>query len=175
MAPLIITGGKKHIADVKAFIKATAAIGADYGVTVQAVNADAIAGRMHLEFATGKAIVAFKQKRNLARDLGMEIMLYLRGRRQIERALDMGVKQGDNNVAILIVGDVADTAGAEKALPAAKELLDVVDESVVEYSHGKDELLMKLFEITPAEVEIVGRDRIPELVRERSALLEFEK
>ncbi|WP_424358046.1 KEOPS complex subunit Cgi121 [Methanocella sp. MCL-LM] len=170
MTPLIITGGKKHIADVKAFLKDAAAIGADYGTTVQAVNADAIAGRMHLEFATAKAIEAFRQKRNLARDLGMEIMLYLRGRRQIERALDMGVKQGDNNVAILIIGD-----NSEKALPAAKELLDSVDEKVIDYSRGKDELLMRLFEITPAEIEIVGRDRIPELVRERSALLEFEK
>lgn len=173
MAPIIITGGKKHIADVKAFLKEAAEIGAGYGVTVQAVNADAIAGRMHLEFATGKAIEAFRQKRNLARDLGMEIMLYLRGRRQIERALDMGVKQGDNNVAILIVGD--DMADAENALPAVKDLLDIVDERVVDYSHQKDELLMRLFEITPAEVEIVGGDRIPELVRERSALLEFEK
>lgn len=170
MPTLIITGGKKHIADVKAFLKETTAIGNDYGVTVQAVNADAIAGKMHLEFATGKAIEAFKQKRNLARDLGMEIMLCLRGRRQIERALDMGVKQGDNSVAILIVGD-----GAEKALPAVKNILETVDERVVDYSHEKDPLLMKLFEITPAEVDIVGRDRIPELVRERSALLEFEK
>lgn len=170
MAPLIITGGKKHIADVKTFLKAAAAIGASHGVTVQAVNADAIADKTHLEYATKKAIEAFRQKRNLARDLGMEIMLYLRGRRQIERALDLGIKQGDNNVAILILGD-----DAEKALPAAKELLDTVDEKVVDYSHEKDLLLMKLYEITPAEIEIVGRDRIPELVRERSALLEFEK
>lgn len=175
MATLLITGGKKHIADVRAFLKATAAIGADYGVTVQAVNADAVAGKMHLEFATRKAIEAFKNKRNLARDIGMEIMLYLRGRRQIERALDMGVKQGDNNVALLILGDADDTSDAEKALPAARDILDTVDESVVDYSHQKDPLLMQLFEITPAEVEIVGRDRIPELVRERSALLEFEK
>lgn len=170
MATLLITGGKKHIADVRAFLKATAAVGADYGVTVQAVNADAVAGQMHLEFATRKAIEAFQHKRNLARDIGMEIMLYLRGRRQIERALDMGVKQGDNNVALLILGDAAD-----KALSTARDLLDTVDESVVDYSHQKDPLLMQLFEITPAEVEIVGRDRIPELVRERSALLEFEK
>lgn len=170
MVTLLITGGRKHIADVKAFLRALVAIGEDYGVTVQAVNADAIAGRMHLEFATGKAIEAFRQKRNLARDLGIEIMLYLRGRRQIERALDLGVRQGDNNVAVVLVGD-----NTEKALPAVRSLLDMVDDTVVDYSHEKDLLLMKLFEITPAEIGIVGRDRIPELVRERSALLEFEK
>jgi KEOPS complex subunit Cgi121 len=34
---------------------------------------------------------------------------------------------------------------------------------------------MRLYDITPAEVEIAGKERIPLLVRERSALLEFEK
>ena len=170
MATLIVTGGKKNIADVRVFLNTTAAIGAEYGVTVQAVNADAIAGMAHVEFAVGKAVESFKLKRNLARDTGMEIMLYLRGRRQIERALDLGVKPGDNNLVMVIVGD-----NAERALPAVHDILDTVDESVIDYSHDKDGLLMKLFEITPAEVEIVGRDRIPELVRERSALLEFEK
>lgn len=170
MATLIVTGGKKYIADVRAFLNTAAVIGADYSVTVQAVNADAIAGRTHVEFAVGKAVESFKHKRNLARDTGMEIMLYLRGRRQIERAMDLGVKPGDNNVVIAIVGE-----NAERALPAVQSILDKVDENVIDYSHKKDDLLMKLFDITPAEIEIVGRDRIPELVRERSALLEFEK
>jgi KEOPS complex subunit Cgi121 len=170
MTRLIITGGRKRIDDVKAFLKAVASISADYGVTVQAMDAGAIAGRGHVEFAVDKAIESFGRKQNLARDLGMEIMLYLRGRRQIERALDMGVKPGDNDVAFAIVGEDAD-----RALPAVRSVLDEVDESVVDYSHAKDPLIMRLFEITPAEVDIVGRDRIPMLVRERSALLEFEK
>lgn len=170
MTGLIITGGRKRIDDIRSFLKAVASISADYGVTVQAANAEAIAGRGHVEFAVEKAIESFCQKRNLARDLGMEIMLYLRGRRQIEKALELGVKPGENKIAIVIVGD-----NAEKARPAVESLLDEIDPSVVDYSHAKDGLLMWLFEITPAEVDIVGRERIPQLVRERSALLEFEK
>lgn len=170
MTPLVLTGGRKHIADVKAFLKSVASISADSGVTVQAVNAGAIAGKGHIEYAVEKAVQSFKDKRNLARDMGMEIMLYLRGRRQIERALDMGVKPGDNEIAFIIVGE-----HAEKALPAVHSLLDEVDESVIDYSHKKDDLLKKLFEITPAEIEIVGEEKIPLLVRERSALLEFDK
>jgi len=170
MTGLLIVGGKVDIKDVKAFIGKLAAIGKECGVTVQAVNADCIAGRAHIEFAADRAVEAFKEKRNLARDLGMEIMLYLRGRRQIEKALEIGVHPGKNNVAIIIVGD-----GPGCAEDTARAMLDKVDENVVDYDHRKDEALMRLYDITPAEVEIVGKERIPLLVRERSALLEFEK
>jgi KEOPS complex subunit Cgi121 len=170
MTGLVITGGLMEIEDVKKFIRDISSIAADYGVTVQAVNADAIAGQRHVEFAVGKAIESFEQQRNLARDLGMEIMLYLRGRRQIEKALEIGVRPGGNRVAFIIVGD-----HAAKARPAVESLLDEVDPTVVDYAHSKDPLLMRLYEITPAEVGIVGPDRVPQLVQERSALLEFEK
>jgi KEOPS complex subunit Cgi121 len=170
MTGLIIVGGSVNITDVKAFIAGLAAMGKECGVTVQAVNADRIAGRAHIEFAADKAVNAFREKRNLARDLGMEVMLYLRGRRQIEKALELGVHEGKNNVAIVIIGDEPGCA-EEKAMA----VLDKVDGSVVDYRHSKDETLMRLYDITPAEVEVVGRERMPLLVRERSALLEFEK
>lgn len=170
MTGLVITGGLIEIDDVKKFVRDLQSISADYGVTVQAVDADAIAGQCHVEFAVGKAIQSFEQGRNLARDMGMEIMLYLRGRRQIEKALEIGARPGMNRIALIIVGD-----DAEKARRAAESLLDEVDPSVVDYTHAKDALLMRLHEITPAEASIVGPDRMPELVRERSALLEFEK
>ncbi|MCD1294510.1 hypothetical protein CUJ83_05785 [Methanocella sp. CWC-04] len=170
MTDVLITGGKANISDVRSFLKSLAEIGKKYGIIVQAVNADRVAGRPHMEFSVIKAVESFKNNRNLARDMGMEVMLYLRGRRQIEKALEMGVKEGGNNIAIAIIGE-----GAEKALQEVQARLDVVDESVVDYTHDKDETLMKLFEITPAELEIVGKERIPELVKERSALLEFEK
>lgn len=170
MTGLIIVGGKVEIKDVKAFIGKLTAIGKECGVTVQAVNADLAAGRGHIEFASDKAVEAFREKRNLARDLGMEIMLYLRGRRQIEKALELGIREGMNNVAIIIVGDEPGCAEDK-----ARAALDRVDEKVVDYDHRKDEALMRLYDITPAEVEVVGKERIPLLVRERSALLEFEK
>ncbi len=170
MTGLVIVGGHADIKDVKAFIGRLSAIGRECGVTVQALNADLVAGRGHIEFAADKAVEAFRRKTNLARDLGMEIMLYLRGRRQIEKALEMGVRPGKNNVAIVIVGE--DPGCAEGK---ARALLDEADDSVVGYSHEKDEALMRLYDITPAEIEVVGEERIPLLARERSALLEFEK
>ena len=170
MTGLIIVGGRVDIKDVKAFIGKLSALGRECNVTVQAMNADRIAGRGHIEFAANKAVEAFKNKENLARDLGMETMLYLRGKRQIEKALELGVREGMNAVAIVIIGD--DPGCAEDK---ARAVLDVVDGKVVDYSHEKDETLMMLYDITPEEVAIAGRERIPLLVRERSALLEFEK
>ena len=170
MTGLIIVGGKVDIKDVKAFIARLGAIGKECNVTVQAVNADRIAGRAHIEFAANKAVEAFRNKENLARDLGMETMLYLRGRRQIEKALELGVREGMNDVAIVIIGDSPGCAEDK-----ARAVLDVVDGNVVDYGHAKDETLMKLYDITPEEIDIVGRERIPLLVIERSALLEFEK
>lgn len=170
MTGLIIVGGKVEIKDVKAFISRLTAIGRECHVTVQAVNADLIAGRGHVEFAADKAVEAFRQKTNLARDPGMELMLYLRGRRQIEKALELGVREGMNRVAIVIFGDNVNCAGDK-----ARALLDMADDTVVDYDHKKDEALMRLYDITPAEVEIVGNERIPLLVRERTALLELEK
>jgi KEOPS complex subunit Cgi121 len=170
MAGLVIVGGKVDIKDVRAFIAKLAAIGRECGATVQAVNADLVAGRGHIEFAANKAVEAFRQKASLARDPGMELLLYLRGRRQIEKALELGVHEGKNNVAIVIFGGEHGCA-----VDSARALLDEVDDSVVDYCHKKDEALMRLYDITPAEVEIAGKERIPLLVIERSALLEFEK
>ncbi|HTX44134.1 MAG TPA: KEOPS complex subunit Cgi121 [Methanocella sp.] len=170
MSGLTIVGGRVDIKDVKAFIAKLSAVGKECRVTVQAVNADLIAGRGHVEFAANKAVEAFRTKANLARDPGMELMLYLRGRRQIEKALELGLHEGKNAAAIVIIGD-----NASCAVDRVRELLEEVDDSVVDYDHRKDGGLMRLYDITPAEVEIVGRERIPMLVRERSALLEFEK
>ena len=170
MTGLIIIGGKVDIKDVKAFIARLVAIGKECNVTVQAVSADKIAGRAHIEFAANKAVEAFRNKENLARDLGMETMLYLRGKRQIEKALELGVREGMNDIAIVVIGDEPGCAEDK-----ARAMLDVVDGRVVDYDHKKDEMLMKIYDITPEEVDIAGRERIPLLVRERSALLEFEK
>ena len=65
MTALVIVGGKVNIVDVKAFIGKLVAIGKKHGVTVQAVNADLIAGRGHIEFSANKAVEAFHDKRNL--------------------------------------------------------------------------------------------------------------
>jgi len=169
MTGLIIVGGKVEIKDVKTFIARLSAIGKECGVTVQAVNADLVAGRGHIEFAADKAVEAFRE-RGTWPGPGHGDHAVPPGPPPDREGAGDGVREGKNNVAIVIVGDEPGCAEDK-----ARAVLDMVDEKVVDYGHHKDEALMRLYDITPAEVEIVGEARIPLLARERSALLEFEK
>ena len=58
---------------------------------MQALDADKVVSERHISFAAEKALAAFSERRNIAKDAGMEIMRYASGERQIERALFMGV------------------------------------------------------------------------------------
>ena len=68
------------------------------------MNADAIAGKKHLEQGTIHAINAFKRGENLAKDLGIEILIRTSAQRQISKAFDiLGLKEGKMNIAIVLI------------------------------------------------------------------------
>ena len=168
---IVIVSGLVKITDNNIFIKQLSDIARCYNITVQALNADLLSGVRHIQFAVEKAIRSFESGKNTANNLGMEIMLYASGSRQIEKALDLGVKNGENRVAIVLVGEnVPDEAAFD-----IMTLLNSEDASIVDYSDRKKEDLLKLFNITAAELEAVGEDKIPELVLERVALVDVMK
>ena len=75
----------------------------DVGI-IQLMNADAIAGKEHLQHGTIHAINAFKRGENLANDLGIEVMLRTSGQRQISKAFDiLGLKEGKMNMAVVLI------------------------------------------------------------------------
>jgi KEOPS complex subunit Cgi121 len=168
---IVIISGPVKIKDNNIFIKSLSDISSSYNITVQALNADLLSGIRHIQFAVEKAIRSFESGKNTANNLGMEIMLYASGSRQIEKALDLGVKIGENRVAIVLVGEnVTDEAEFD-----VRALLNSEDASIVDYSDGKKEDLLKIFNITAAELEAVGEEKIPELVLERVALVDVIK
>ncbi|MFC1787497.1 KEOPS complex subunit Cgi121 [Halobacteriota archaeon] len=137
-------------------------------VIIQVLDADRIASREHISFAVEKAKRAMHDGRNIAKDLGIEILLYASGKRQIEQAMSMGVHPGKNSVAIVIIGD--DTKGA------STNIKTIIHEApVLDYTKCKKRKLIKTFDITEAEIRAVGEDKIPELVLERVALLDVMK
>ncbi len=163
-----IIGGIADIEDVAEFIKTLGDVAKRYKVTVQALDADKVAGAEHLRFAVEKAVRSMSSQTNISKDLGMEILLYASGRRQISKALQLGVSPGESNVAIVIVGD-----GVERA---AKEIKNLIQEApVLDYNESKKDVIMRTFSITDAEIEAVGEDKIPKLVLERVALLDVLK
>lgn len=166
-----IIGGKADIKDATEFIKNLGSIAKRYKVTVQALDADKVAGAEHLRFAVEKAMRSMSSQMNISKELGMEILLYASGKRQINKALQLGISSGKRNVAIVIVGD-----NATRAERAAKEIKKFVQEApVLDYNESKKDVILKTFGITDAEIEAVGEDKIPKLVLERVALLDVLK
>ncbi|CAD6490827.1 MAG: Kinase binding protein CGI-121 [Candidatus Argoarchaeum ethanivorans] len=159
--------GSATIKDTEEFIHQLNEIFRKYGVVIQAVDADLVAGRKHLITAAERAIRSFREKTNVANNLGMETLLYVAGSRQIEKALQFGVKRGCNNIALLIISK------SEKNTDNVKqELKKLISErpDVADYIISKKEKLMSAFNITQEEIAAAGEDKIPDLVLERVAL-----
>jgi KEOPS complex subunit Cgi121 len=178
--------GKVGISNVDDFLSLLKTIARKYAVTIQAMDAELIAGEEHIISAVKKAIRATERKRNITSDLGLEILLYAAGRRQIERALAMGVSvsEGENEkrVAIVIVDA---SARREKDLEVVaeevKRKLGLQGEPIseleleLEYKEDKKEGIKKFFDITEAELKAVGEPKLKMLVLERVAMLDVLK
>ena len=65
--------GRADVADVRGFLTRLGAIAARYDVTCQAVRADAVAGKAHLDYCVAKALRAHRRGENLAQEVGLTI------------------------------------------------------------------------------------------------------
>ncbi|WP_323191332.1 KEOPS complex subunit Cgi121 [Halostella sp. PRR32] len=160
--------GRLTVDDTDALVERLGEIGDEHGCAVQAFDARYVAGRDHLKRAVELADRAIERGENVARNRGVEILLYAAGRRQINQAFEMGVSEGEQAVVVLIDGD--DEAGATEA---ATEQLDITEPTAA-VEHADEELLRDFFDVTDAERDATDAD-IGALVCERVALLEVEK
>ena len=75
----------------------------DVGI-IQLMNADTIAGKEHLQQGVIHAINAFKRRENLAKDLGIEILIRTSAQRQLSKAFDiLGLREGKMNIAVVLI------------------------------------------------------------------------
>ena len=164
--------GSATINNTEEFIHQLNKISRKYDVVIQAVDADLVAGSKHLIAAVERATRSFSEKSNIANNLGMETLLYVAGSRQIEKALQFGVKKGCNNIALLIISK------SEKNIDCVEqELKKLISErpDAADYTISKRENLMSAFNITQEEIAAAGEDKIPDLVLERVALRNIVK
>ena len=171
--------GNVSIATVSDFLAVLNGIAQDYAVTIQAMDAMLIAGAEHLTSAVQKAIRALAHNRGITSDFGLEILLYASGRRQIERALAMGVTEGEHTVAVVIV-DVAGDKDLDAVAEAVKretgiEKVPLRELEVDPLDEQKKAHLKRFFAITDAELDAVGEQKLQMLVLERVALLDVLK
>jgi KEOPS complex subunit Cgi121 len=160
--------GRATVEDVDEFVARLGAIGDEHSCTVQAFDARYIVSRTHLERALELADRARERGEAIARERAVEILLYAAGRRQIERALELGVGEGDQPVVVLVA---AEEGGDEcAARDEIEPLLDAADT----LGDFDEQRVREFFEI--GERELAATDAgIEPLVRERVALLDVEK
>jgi KEOPS complex subunit Cgi121 len=149
--------------DVAAVLEELDAIAESTGSTIQAFDARYVAGEEHLQTAVEHALRSRRRGEFIADDQAVEMLLYAAGRRQIDQAMEMGVKPGEQPVAVVIDGgeetQAAEAVGSLLGSPGS----------------GPDaERITSFFGISAKEREATDAD-LEELVCERVALLDVEK
>ncbi|WP_336329590.1 KEOPS complex subunit Cgi121 [Haloarcula sp. CGMCC 1.2071] len=173
-----VVEGTADIDDVGSFVETLSAIGDRHGVTVQAFDARYVVDRAHLELAVDLATRAHGRGDTIAEDFGVEILLYAAGRRQINRALTMGVSKGSCPVVAVIVDHERTDShvgkrnqnGIEAAASDVREQLTAAS-TLGEYDEGR---VRSFFDVTDTELAATAGG-LPDAVRERVALLPVEK
>jgi len=169
---LNIAGGRAAVRNVGEILKKLATIDGEHGTTSQVFDASRIAGKMHLAHAAKLALTAQFTRRRFTSSLGLELVCWAAGVRQINLALErVGLRGGSTEVAILTLG---------RSQPAVKraqadifsELGIERDDSVLELTPKKTLSLASVFSISGRELGVAG---IEKLVLEKIALLSLER
>ena len=135
----------------------------DAGCQATFINADYVADLSHVEFAARKAVKAWNEGKRISRSLTMEILLYAAATRQIWRALELGLKEGKNEVVAVVLND----CDLLKFGFQEREVLNLDDEKI--------RRITEFFEISKDELEIAGVEKLSLLVRERIVLFHLSE
>lgn len=163
-----VVEGEATVSDVDAFVGRLGSIGDAHGVAVQAFDARYVVDREHLDRAVALANRAARRGEMIARDRAVEILLYAAGRRQITRALAMGVDEGTTPAVVVVDG--GDTAAETAAAAAVRNLLEP---AATLGAYDRDRA-MDFFDVTDAELAATD-GTLADAVRERVALLVVER
>ena len=161
----IAEAGGDRFPDVEGFVERLGAVADEHDATVQAFDARYVVSRGHLERAVELADRERARGDGIARERSVQILLYAAGRRQINRALEMGVDAGETPAVVLVDGgDEAAAAAQLEGLLTPAETLGAYDERRVR----------EFFDVGEAELSATDRD-LAALVEERVALLVVER
>jgi len=177
-----LVGGTFAIDDLDAFLADLDEIAAETGAVVQAFDADLVVSPAHLREAARLAARSIARGEAVARDPGVEILLYAAGRRQIDRALELGVSEGER-AAVVLVADFGDVPGVDRPAADVDEAVERVRElaaaGVDEFDGSRnptfdEDRVREFYGVTNRELAATTGD-LTDVVRERVALLDVEK
>ncbi len=159
-----------HVADNQGFLQKLREIGKENKCTLICFNRDTIAGRRHVETALRFACRSFNSDSPISRSIEVEALLYAAGTRQTGLIGSFGIHPGNNECYLGILPPIQD---AEKILHRFITFVD--DEDWDDLSKKKIDHLLKLFEISKEEIQVIGNERVTDLILERVALLNVNR
>ena len=147
-------------------------------VSVQCVDLDRVPGSHYLLSATVNALKSYRSKQPIAKSLGMELLLYISGNKQINEALTrVGVTSETKRTAAVAVGS------SNNQVSATGNYLEQVlgrhgrDDLLDDWPRSRIENVRSAFEIGDKELKAIIRGKEPitnaieRLALERSAML----
>lgn len=192
MEKITVTGFENaKIEDVETLLEELQKIEKTHSTTIQLFNSNLIATKQHLYISAYHALKAFKEKRNIADKINMEIMLYASGQRQIGKAINLlGVKPENKQIAAIIITKEKkenNNNNSKDHKNVIKKLLQLLkakeSPKVLEITEKKRNIILKKFNITEKMLEATAKEKtekalnkaITELILEKIALLALEK
>lgn len=179
--------GVADVGDVDQFVERLGRIGGEHGCAIAALDARYLVGREHVARAVRLANRAFERGENVADARAIEVLLYAAGRRQIDRALELGVSTGEGPIVVVVdeepdregTGERDDTENEreereEAAAAAVERALGPEFERSSVLGAYDEKRVRDFFAIAEAELEATDAG-LDELVGERVALLDVEK
>lgn len=162
--------GVVAVDDLDEFLAELDRAAAANGVTVQAFHADYVVSADHLRRAVELADRAIERGENVARDRAVEVLCYAAGRRQIRKALEMGVSEGEQRAIVLVDSPEGDEAAETDAATDLQGLYDP-EPTLGDYD---EPTVREFFDVGATELA-AAEGSLPDLVLERVALLDVEK
>jgi KEOPS complex subunit Cgi121 len=160
-----IIEGVTTVDDTDTFVQQLDEISERHGTVVQVFDARYVVDREHLRRAVELASRERERGNGIAREMGVEILLYAAGRRQIDRALGMGVSEGDCRVVAVVVG-----GNEDEAAESLRTMFDPA-ETLGDYD---PERVSEFFDVSETELDETAGD-LTDIVQERVAMLVVDR
>jgi KEOPS complex subunit Cgi121 len=164
-----IRQAKITVDDRDAFLRMIQGIGRSFSTHIVCFNADKLAGRDHADAALLHAQRSFFSEKPISNSFEMEALLFAAGSRQCLVAALFGIQEGENRTF------VCSYPLNEDVWEVLSHHMHFVTETWEEMNSDKEARLMILFSITQEELDVVGRDRMKDLILERIALLHVNR
>jgi KEOPS complex subunit Cgi121 len=164
-----IRQAKMMVNDRDASLRQIQEIARNHSISIVCFDSDKLAGVEHADAAIRHACRSIFSAKPISNSFEMEALLFAAGSRQCSVASLFGIHKGENKMFICLY------PAKEEVWTALSYHMHFVTETWNDRSAHKITRLMSLFGITQDELDVVGHERIKDLILERIALLEVYK